>query len=480
MAEEILINVTPREVRVALLENGSLQEVYIERSLHQGLLGNIYKGKVNRLLPGIQAAFVDIGLDRAAFLHVKDVHPDPLNVDIRDLLHAGQELLVQVYKDPLGSKGARLTTQFTIPSRYLVLTPNSQQIVVSQKITDEVERQRLLSMVTASTEGGYIFRTAAVGVSSPEIEADKTFLSSVWLNILTRAKKTKPGELVYEEIPIVLRVLRDLAGYEIERIRVDHQESTTKMLEFAQRYVPSLVKNIEYYADERPIFDIYGVEDELQKALLRKVYLKSGGHLIFDQTEAMTTIDVNTGSYLGHGKIEDTIFKTNLEAVDVIARQVRLRNLGGIIIIDFIDMTDPLHKTHLLETLNKALAKDSVRTEVSELSSLGLVQMTRKRTRESLEHILCVTCPLCQRRGSIKSLETICYDIVRELKRISQHYPWAGFLVVATDAVVNCLLEDESTMPAELEAQLARPIKLQVDSSYLQEQYDILPMSGKE
>lgn len=480
MTEEILINVTPREVRVALLENGSLQEVHIERSLHQGLLGNIYKGKVNRLLPGIQAAFVDIGLDRAAFLHVKDIHSDPHNVDIRDLLHTGQEILVQVYKDPLGSKGARLTTQFTIPSRYLVLTPTTSQVAVSQKITDEAERERLLSMLSPSTEGGYIFRTAAVGVSDPEIETDKAFLSSLWSNVLLRAKTAKHGDVVYEEIPIVLRVLRDLAGYEIEKIRVDQLDAAKQMREFAERYVPGLVNRVEYYSGERPIFDIYSVEDELQKALQRKAYLKSGGYLIFDQTEAMTTIDVNTGSYIGHGKIEETIFKTNLEAVDIIARQVRLRNLGGIIIIDFIDMTEALHKAHLLETLKKALAKDNARTEISELSSLGLVQLTRKRTRESLEHVLCVTCPLCQRRGSIKSLETICYEIVRELRRISQHYPWAGFLVVATDAVVNFLLEEESTMLADIETQLARPIKLQVDSSYMQEQYDILPMSEKE
>lgn len=480
MAEEILINVTPREVRVALLENGSLQEVHIERSVQQGLLGNIYKGKVTRLLPGIQAAFVDIGLDRAAFLHVKDMHPDPLNVDIRSLLHPGQHILVQVYKDPLGSKGARLTTQFTIPSRYLVLTPTMNQVAISQKITNEAERERLLTMLAPSPQGGYIFRTAAMGVLQAEIETDKTFLSNLWANILASAKKAKCGELIYEEIPIILRVLRDLAGYEIEKIRVDHAEAAMQMREFAERYVPALANRIEHYQDGRPIFDIYSVEDELQKALLRKVYLKSGGHLIFDQTEAMTTIDVNTGSYVGHGKIEDTIFKTNLEAVDVIARQVRLRNLGGIIIIDFIDMTETQHKTHLLETLSKALAKDSVRTEISELSSLGLVQMTRKRTRESLERILCITCPLCQRRGSIKSIETVCYDIVRELKRVAQYYPWIGFLVVATETVVNYLLEEESTLLADLEAQLARPIKLQVDSSYTQEQYDILPMSEKE
>lgn len=480
MAEEILINVTPREVRVAVLENGSLQEVHIERSLHQGLLGNIYKGKVSRLLPGIQAAFVDIGLDRAAFLHVKDIHPDPLNVDICDLLYTGQEILVQVYKDPLGSKGARLTTQFTIPSRYLVLTPHVNQMAVSQRITDDMERQRLLRLLSPSTEGGYIFRTAAVGIVEAEIEADKVFLSSLWKNVLLRAQKAKHGELVYEEIPMVLRVLRDLAGFEIEKIRVDEWGAVQKMREFAERYVPALVNKIEYYKGERPIFDIYSVEEELQKALLRKVPLKSGGYLIFDQTEAMTTIDVNTGSYVGHGKIEETIFKTNLESIDVIARQVRLRNLGGIIIIDFIDMMDASHKVHLLETLSKSLAKDSARTEISELSSLGLVQMTRKRTRESLEHVLCVTCPLCQRRGSVKSLETMCYEIIRDLKRISQNFPWPGFLIVAAKGVVNCFLEEESTILADMEAQLARPIKLQVDSSYTQEQYDILPISEKE
>lgn len=479
MAEEILINVTPREVRVALLENGALQEVHIERSLHQGLLGNIYKGKVSRLLPGIQAAFVDIGLERTAFLHIKDIHTGEENSDIRDYLHPGQEVLVQVYKDPLGSKGARLTTQFTIPSRYLVWTPGFQQISVSQRITDETERQRLQAMVESEEEGGYIFRTAAVGATQADIEADTVFLKTMWKEVSARTKQAKPGDVVYEEIPIVLRVLRDLVGYDVERIRVDQQDCVNQMRDFAERYVPGLRDKIEYYAGDRPIFDIYSVEDEIQKALQRKVYLKSGGYLIFDQTEAMTTIDVNTGSYIGHGKIEETIFKTNLEAVEVIARQVRLRNLGGIIIIDFIDMSDFMHKEHILQLLSKALAKDNARIEISELSSLGLVQMTRKRTRESLEHILCVTCPLCQKRGSIKSLETICYEIFRELKRIAENYPWSGFLVVASEVVVNCLMEEESTMLAELEAQLARPIKLQVDTSYMQEKYDILPMSEK-
>jgi len=480
MPEEILVNVTPKEVRVALLDNGALQELHIERKLQQGLLGNIYKGKVLRLLPGIQAAFIDIGLERAGFLHAKDIRLDYENLDIRDLLKPGEEVIVQVYKDPLGSKGARLTKMFSIPSRYLVLTPDNVQVAVSQKITDEAERARLVEMLEPDDTHGYIFRTAAFGANKPDIEVDKTFLLALWPNVIEASKKAKPGEIIYEEIPIVLRVLRDLAGYEIERIRVDQMAAVDQMLDFAKQYVPALIERIEYYSGERPIFDIYSVEDELQKALQRRVYLKSGGYLVFDQTEAMTTIDINTGSYVGHGKVEETIFKTNLEAVDVIARQIRLRNLGGIIIIDFIDMADQLHKDHLLEMFAKELEKDKARTELSELTSLGLLQMTRKRTRESLEHILCVSCPTCKNRGSIKSIETVSYEIFRELKRIAENYKWSGFIVVAAENVVQYLLDEESLMLAELETDLNKPVKFQADSSYNQEQYDILPMSERE
>lgn len=485
MSQEILINVTPREVRVALLENGVLLEVYVERSVSQGLLGNIYKGKVSRLLPGIQAAFVDIGLERAAFLHVSDLpgfenQTNQKHIDIRDFLQQGQELLVQVYKDPLGTKGARLTTLFTIPARYLVLTPDVFQIAVSQKIENDAERERLLQLITPSDVGGYIFRTAAESVTAEELQSEKEFLTSLWKEVMTRAKSARQGELVYAEIPMVLRVLRDLAGYNVERIRVDDPKAVEVMSEFARVYIPALVSRIEYYESGKPIFDLYSVEDELQKILQRKVYLKSGGYLVIDQTEAMTTIDVNTGSNLGHGNLEQTIFRTNLEAAEAIARQVRLRNLGGIIIIDFIDMIDPVHKTHLLQSLTSALAKDSVRTEISELTSLGLVQMTRKRTRESLEHILCVPCPLCYKRGSIKSSSTMCYEIFRELQRMSESYPWIGFLVLASQSLVDYILDEESAMLADLETKLGKPIKLQIESSYTQENYDILPMSEKE
>jgi ribonuclease G len=481
MAEEILINVTTREVRIAILEDGILQAIEIERNKQQGIVGNMYKGKVNRLLPGIQAAFIDIGLRRAAFLHVKDMVTGPLNIDISDLLQEGQTLLVQVYKDPLGSKGARLTTQFAVPSRYLVLTPNTPQVLVSQKIGDEEERLRLQNMISSDEKDGYIFRTAAIGAAQSTIDMDKRFLQKIWAEITTRAKEASSGDVIFTEIPLVLRLLRDVDRHAVQRIRVDDQTVTQTMKAFAAQAVPELADRIEYYEEKRPIFDIYHVEDELQKTLQRKINLKSGGHLIFDQTEAMTTIDVNTGSYLGKRNDafnhEETIYKTNKEAVDVIARQVRLRNLGGIIIIDFIDMSDAANQAHLLELLNKALAKDTARIEISELSSLGLVQMTRKRTRESLEHILCVSCPLCHRRGFIKSLQTVCYDIFRDIKQTAFHFPsWPGFVVLASEQIIHYLLAEEIAMLNEIKVQLGKPLQLRANASFVQEQYNILPL----
>jgi ribonuclease G len=477
MTREILVNVTPNEIRIALVDNGILQEIHIERHVQQGLLGNIYKGRVRRLLPGIQAAFIDIGLERPGFLHIADMQRDTDSTDIRHYLAKGQEVLVQVYKDTLGSKGARLTTQFSIPSRYLVLTPYVKQIVVSHKITDEAEKERLLNLITPSAVGGYIFRTAAVGVSAAEIQADQEFLNKRWIEIMAQSRQVKRGHIVHEEIPLILRILRDLVGDSVERIRVDSKTLVLEMREFAQRYLTNFAERIEYYYEKQPIFDIYRLDEEIQKAIQRNVYLKSGGHVVFDQTEAMTTVDVNTGSYLGQDTLEQTILKTNLEAAIVIARQVRLRNLGGIIIIDFIDMIDSAHKEHLLTVLTTELAKDSTKTQISELSSLGLVQMTRKRTHESLEHILCVPCSLCHRRGSIKSLETMYYEIFRELKRAEQRYPWSGFLVMAARDVIAGLLTEESAMIADLAEQFGKPIKLQEEISYGREQYEILPVS---
>ncbi len=487
MSEEILINVTPRETRVALVENGVLQEIFIERTRRRGLVGNIYRGKVCRVLPGMQAAFVEIGLERAAFLHASDIMPrlpgngesDPPGVeDISSLLREGQEITVQVIKDPLGTKGARLTTQVTIPSRFLVFIPRVTNVGISQKIEDEAERIRLRDMIqlfmAEDESGGYIARTAAEGASAEALRADMIFLRKLWTSISEREARTRSGEAVYEDLPLSIRVMRDLLDDQIEKIRIDSRESYQRVKQFAEQFMPDLQAQIEYYPGERPIFDLYGVEDEIHKALERKVQLKSGGYLIFDQTEAMTTVDVNTGGYVGHRNLEETIFKTNLEAAQAIARQLRLRNLGGIIIIDFIDMVDEEHKRQVLRALEKSLEKDHAKTHISEVSTLGLVEMTRKRTRESLEHVLCEVCPTCSGRASLKTPETVCYEIFREILREARQFDAQQLLVLASQEVVDLLVDEESDGLADLEAFIGKPIKFQVEALYTQEQFDVV------
>jgi ribonuclease G len=489
MSEEILINVTPQETRIAVVENGVLQEVYIERTRRRGLVGNIYKGRVSRVLPGMQAAFVDIGLDRTAFLHASDIDNQPVECSpseerrvgqIAELVKEGQELTVQVLKDPLGTKGARLTTQLTVPSRYLVLMPTALNIGISQKVEDEAERQRLKDIVTglvgAAPGNGYIIRTAAEGAAEDALRDDMEYLKKLWDSVCEQAATAAPGSVIYEDMPLVLRALRDLVDLDVEKVRIDSRENYKKALAFAQQFVPQVAPRIEYYPGERPIFDLYGVEDEIQRALERKVLLKSGGYLIIDQTEAMTTIDVNTGAYVGHRTLEETIFKTNLEAAQAIARQLRLRNLGGIIIIDFIDMVEEDHKRQVLAALEKNLERDRAKSHISEVSTLGLVEMTRKRTRESLEHVLCSQCPTCHGRGSIKTPETVCYEIFRELLREARQFDVQQYLVLASQEVVDVLLDEEATSLAELEAFIGKPIKLQVEALYSQEQFDVVLM----
>lgn len=475
MSEEILVNLTSREVRIAFLSHHSLHEVQIERAEHRGILGNIYKGKVSRILPGIQAAFVDIGIERSAFLHVTDTIGYHDALTISDVVKAGQEILVQVYKDPIGGKGARLTTQFTIPARYLVLTPNIPQVSLSQKITEESERTRLLSLLTPNENNGYIFRTAAEGITAEDIFEDKKNLDALWLSIQAKELSAKVGDCIHEEMPLFLRFLRDIKN-DVVSIKVDNQEAVTKMQAFARQINSNLIERITFYNDPYPIFDLFNVEEEFQKTLDRKVNLKSGGYLIIDQTEAMTTIDVNTGSFLGKDNLEQTIFKTNIEAVFEIARHVRLRNLGGIIIIDFIDMREDQNKKELLLKLNEALAKDPVKTQISELSTLGLVQMTRKRVHESLEKVLCEPCVVCNQRGLIKSVPTVCYQILRDLQRTAQLFPWKGFVVLANEAVIHAFTDEESALLADLALQLKKPIELQVSLKLMQEQYNILPL----
>ncbi len=482
MTQEILANVTPRETRVAIVENGVLQEVFVERAGKRGLVGNVYCGQVVRILPGMEAAFIDLGLEKAAFLPVSDVQSDPTHGDktaIGELLYPGQTLVVQVVKDAMGTKGARLTTHITIPSRYLVLLANTQSMGISVKIDDETERQRLKEIVNsfrAEFGGGYIVRTAAEGVDSAALGADMQFLQRVWRAIQARSHTLRSGELIYEDLPLVLRILRDFLGDDVEKVRIDSRETTDKAVQFARDFIPDMAERIEHYPGERPIFDLYSIEDEIQKALTKKVQLKSGGYLVIDQTEAMTTIDVNTGAYVGHRNLEETIFKTNLEAAAAIVRQLRLRNLGGIIILDFIDMTNSDHKAQVMKAFERHLEKDRAKNQITPLSPLGLVEMTRKRTRDSLAHVLCEPCPLCEGRGAIKTAETVCYEIFREIMREARQYRAKQFLVLASQAVIDLMLDDEADSVAELEAFTGVSLKLQAEVLYTQEQYDVVLM----
>ena len=490
ISEEILLNITPQETRVAIVENGALQEVSIERQRSRGIVGNIYKGKVNRVLPGMEAAFVDIGLEKAGFLHVSDIDiDDNSNGDddntsrpvINELLREGQTLLVQVVKDPMGTKGARLTTSISVPSRYLVYMPNSSIVGISVKIEDEAERERLKSLLEAcraeNRTGGCIIRTAAEGVDEAELKRDIAFLSKLWGSLLESADTAQPGSMIHEDLPLSIRTLRDMVGADTAEVKVDSRETYQKMIDFAARYIPDLPSRIEHYPGERPLFDLYNIDDELQRALARQVSLKSGGYLIIDQTEAMTTIDINTGAFVGHQNLEETIFKTNMEASQAIARQLRLRNLGGIIIIDFIDMEHDDHKRQVLKSLEKYLDKDHAKTQVCEVSPLGLVEMTRKRTRESLEHVLCEPCKTCHGRGSIKTTETVCYEIFREILREARFYEEAQqLLVMANQDVVDRLLDEEAASLAELETFINIPVKLQVEAHLSQESYDVVPV----
>ncbi|MCG8383248.1 MAG: ribonuclease G [Gammaproteobacteria bacterium] len=487
MNEELLVNITPQETRIAYVENGVLMEVHIERASQRGLVGNIYIGTVVRVLPGMEAAFIDIGLERTAFLHISDIH----NVNklqngshqrplIQTVLHEGQSVLVQVLKDPIGSKGARLTTHISLPSRYLVYMPDENTHAVSNKIEDIEERERLLKTIEnyelGTSESSFVFRTAAEGVDQDKIHREIDFLLKLWASIKKKIKETTPGNLVHADTPLAIRKLRDVLDRSTLKVRVDSRDHHQQMLSFATEYLPEISPRIELYQGDRPIFDIYGIDDEIQKALERKVNLKSGGHLILDQTESMTTIDVNTGGFVGHRNLDETIFKTNLEAAQSIARQLRLRNLGGIIIIDFIDMNHEEHKRQVMRALEKYLAKDATKTQISDVSPLGLVQMTRKRTRESLEHILCEPCATCNGRGSVKTAETICHEISREIIRQARQFDIEKITVFASESVVNTVIDEFSSEFAELEAFANVPIKLKAEPLYTQEQYDVVLM----
>ena len=491
MNEEILINFSPMETRVAVIENGMLQEVHLERNDYLGMVGNIYLGKVVRVLPGMQAAFIEVGLERAGFIHAADIEPksgQPDSDDVAQLVREGQTLLVQVLKDPISTKGARLTTQISIPSRYLVYLPDSNHVGISQRIEDETEKQRLkdclenylahpnalLKETSEFTNEGVIVRTVAEGVNEQSLQQDVDFLRRLWRQVSQKITTGKAPQIIYQDLPLALRTLRDIAHPQIEKIRIDSKETYQKAIEFVNQLVPDMAAKLEHYPGERPIFDLYNVEDEIQKALGCKVSLKSGGYIIIDQTEAMTTVDVNTGAYVGHRKLEETIFKTNLEAATAIGRQLRLRNLGGIIILDFIDMHDPEHQRQVARTLELALAKDHVKTKVLAVSELGLIQMTRKRTRESLEQLLCEPCSSCEGTGTNKTPETICYELFREILRAHRAYDTNTYLVLASQAVIDQLLDEEAHRLAELEQFIGKAISLRLEPMYGSEQYDVV------
>ncbi|GAB2999660.1 ribonuclease G [Psychrosphaera aestuarii] len=490
MSVELLINITPSETRVAAVENGMLQELHVERQSTHGIVGNIYLGKVSRVLPGMQAAFVDIGMEKAAFLHASDIityddEKDQITQnsntarDIKELVREGQKIIVQVVKDPLGTKGARLTTDITLPSRYLVFMPDSKHVGISQRIENEKERYRLKSAVEAyyeEGEGGFIVRTAAEGAGTEELAQDAVFLKRLWQKIIKKKKKTRNQAVLYEDLSLAFRVIRDFITDELERVRIDSKLMYGELLAFTEEFMPEMSAKLEYYPGERPIFDLFDVESEIKRALDKKVELKSGGYLVIDQTEAMTTIDVNTGAFVGHRSLEDTIFNTNSEATQAIARQLRLRNLGGIIIIDFIDMDSVDHQRRVLHSLDLALGKDKAKTKINGFSNLGLVEMTRKRTRESLEHVLCGACPACKGRGYVKTVETICAELLREIVRVNRAYKADQFVVYASPAVAESLINDEYHNLAELEVFIGKQIKVKTEPMYNQDQFDVVMM----
>jgi ribonuclease G len=485
--QDILINWAPQETRVAIVENGAVQELHIERTLERGLVGNVYLGKVARVLPGMQSAFIDIGLERAAFLHVADLHPhgaapgrgDAPLPPIERQVFEGQSLVVQVIKDAIGTKGARLSTQVSIAGRMLVFLPHDRHIGISQKIGSPELREQLRARMTklaGAEDGGFILRTNAEEATDEDLADDIAYLRKTWAAIRERSQRQPAGTLLHQDLSLAQRVLRDLTHEATQTIRIDSRLQFDVLRAFGETYMPGAVGKLELYRGERPIFDLFGIEEEIARALARRVDLKSGGYLIIDQTEALTTIDVNTGGFVGARNFEDTIFKTNLEAAGAIARQLRLRNLGGIIIVDFIDMVREEHQQAVLAELRKQLSRDRTRTTVSGFTQLGLVEMTRKRTRESLAHMLCQPCPTCEGRGQVKTARTVCYDILREILREARQFDPKEFRVVASAAVVEMLLDEESVHLAGLSEFIGKPISLSAEPTMNPEQYDIVLM----
>lgn len=485
LPETVLVNILPQEIRVAVLEDTRACEIHIERQQGRGLVGNIYLGVVRRVLPGMQSAFIDIGLERAAFLHIVDVveqrHSPNETLRIETVLFEGQTIAVQVIKDPIGNKGARLSTQLSLAGRFLVHLPQDEHIGISQRIEDEAERTHLKEKLEAllpvgTHHGGYIIRTSAEEADDDELRADLEYLNRLWTRIAYDAKTRPAQTLLYQDLSLHLRVLRDLFSRYTKEIRVDSRTAFREMREFAALYVHDAADRIYLFDGDEPLFESYGIEDEIDRALQPRVNLRFGGYLIIEPTEAMTTIDVNTGGFVGHHNFDETIFKTNLEACHTIARELRLRNLGGMIVVDFIDMDNEVHRELVLQELAKSLASDRTRVTLNGFTSLGLVEITRKRTRESLYHLLSENCPYCHGRGHVKTLQTICYEILREILREARRFDAESFRILAAPAVIEMLIDEESDSLAQLSGFIGKPISLAAESSYMQEQFDIVLM----
>jgi len=489
MQQDILINWSPQETRVAIVEHGAVQELHVERTLERGLVGNVYLGKVARVLPGMQSAFIDIGLERAAFLHVADVWHPPVEgeslsasrasqpvIPIEKQVFEGQSLMVQVIKDPIGTKGARLSTQISIAGRLLVFLPQDDHIGVSQKIppAQRDELRSRMQTLAGTQGGGFILRTNGEDATDAELSDDIGYLRKAWARIKDASVRLPAQSLLHQDLNLLQRVLRDLVGESTQTIRVDSREQFDALKAFGSEFMPMAAEKLQHYKGERPIFDLYSIDEEIAKALARRVDLKSGGYLIVDQTEALTTVDVNTGGFVGARNFDDTIFKTNLEAAQAIARQLRLRNLGGIIIVDFIDMAREDHRDAVLAEFKKQLARDRVKTMAGGFSQLGLLEMTRKRTRESLAHMLCEPCPTCEGKGIVKTPRSVTYDIFREILREARQFNPREFRVVASPKVIELFLDEESQHLAGLSEFIGKPVSLQSEAAMGQEQYDIV------
>ena len=504
MQSQLLINVTAQESRVALVENGLLAELYIERNRDRGIVGNIYKGKVVRVLPGMQAAFVDIGMERASFLYVTDVLANPRelfpfseesdevemekadarersryftgDVHIQDLLREGQEVVVQVAKEPLGTKGAQATTHLSLPGRYLVYMPTMNRIGVSRRIENDKKRQalrKLVERIRPEGAGGFIVRTVSEDQPEKDVQSDMTYLLKLWADIQERTRRSSTPSIVHQDLSLDLKVIRDIFTDEVEKVVVDSPEQHQEILRFMNTFLPGRRQTVELWDREQSLFEHLGIEHEINRALDRKVWLKSGGYLVLDQTEALTTVDVNTGRYVGKRHFEDTILKTNLEAVKEVVYQLRLRNIGGIIIIDFIDMANEVNRDRVFQSLEAALRRDKTKSTILKISELGLVEMTRKRTRESLSQLLCEPCPYCEARGFVKSRETVCYEIFREIRKEAHQFKGRVVSLFVHPEIADLLLEEEHIGVEELERDLEVKLQVTANNNFHQEQYEI-------